>query len=205
MYFDGHAPPPPDSIFCAYARIVHLGARADGAVVRERLGDQRLFGGIGDMEARVFHAKRIKQPLLLELIERFARDDLDHPAEHVDGLAVVPGRAGLIGQWHFREPLGELRQVGIALAELGFHIGLLDHALAEKAVSESRGVMRIRSWMVIGRFAGDEIEDASLPSSSLSPRHRPSLIGKGRNVFRQAASSSCAACRPPPASWLPPS
>ena len=49
------------------ARVVEVGVDAEIAVVRERLGDARLLGLVGDIEARVLHAERIEDALLLEL------------------------------------------------------------------------------------------------------------------------------------------
>jgi len=43
----------------------------------ETARDQRLPGLVGDVKAGVFHAERIEDAFLLELIERLARHDLD--------------------------------------------------------------------------------------------------------------------------------
>src|SRR5947199_75037 len=79
----------------------------DLAIGRKRLGDQRLFCWIGHIETGVLHAQWIEDALFLELIERFSGSDLDHPAEDVSRMAVVPGRAGLIGEGELCERVGK--------------------------------------------------------------------------------------------------
>src|SRR4051812_38094724 len=95
------------------ARVTHYGVVADGPIVWEGLRNQRHLGWIGHVESRVFHSKWVEQALLLKLVERFSCHDLDYPTEDIGRLAIVPRRAGLIGQWQLRYPLGELGVVGV--------------------------------------------------------------------------------------------
>ena len=61
---------------------------------------------LGEIEGRVLHSQRTEQPLLEELVERLARDDLDDPCRGVDSrLAVDPLRARLE-----RERLGDIER-----------------------------------------------------------------------------------------------
>ena len=59
-----------------------------------------------------------EQPLLFELVQRFSGNDLDDAAENVGRVAVIPQRARLLGERQFREPLGELRIVDVAVEQI---------------------------------------------------------------------------------------
>ena len=61
------------------------------------------------------HAERIEDVLLLELVQRLSRDDLDDAAEHVGGVAVAPQRAGLARQRQSGNPFGKFLVVEMAL------------------------------------------------------------------------------------------
>ena len=136
----------------------------------------------GHVETRVLHAERIQQPLLLELIERFSGDHLDHPTEDIDRMAVVPGRARLVGERQFGEAFGEIGIVDVTGKQASVDIGLLDQSLAEETVGEAGGV----AHQVLD---GDRALDRDRIQS-----HRPVLallldadldVRERRNVFRQ--------------------
>ena len=117
--------------------VVHYRIVADGSVVREWLGYQRLLGGICHVEGGVFHAERIKQPLLLELVKRFSRNYFDHPTEDVDRVAIVPSRTGLIGRGELGYAIGKLGIVDVTRKGVSIDISLLDQSLTKKAVGET--------------------------------------------------------------------
>ena len=77
------------------------------SVVWQWLRHQYAFLRRVEHEFGVFHAERIKDVPPLESIERLARNDLDHAAKHIGGMAVAPERAGLRDQRYFRYALGK--------------------------------------------------------------------------------------------------
>jgi hypothetical protein len=95
------------------ARVEQPAARRD-AVAGEGLGQARLALGLGHGEAGVLHAQRLQQPRRQEYTQRLAGSHLDHAAEHVGAVAVVPGAARLVGQRQLGDALGELRVQRVA-------------------------------------------------------------------------------------------
>ena len=75
---------------------------------------------------------------LQELAQRLARHHLDHAAEHVGGVAVVPGAARLVGQ---RQPGDASANCALLMSRAPMRrvaIGLLHQARAEEAVGQAR-------------------------------------------------------------------
>ncbi len=61
-----------------------------------------------DAKARARHAERIEDARLEEGVERLPRHDLDHPPHQVESDRIAPARSGLVNEWQFRQPVGEL-------------------------------------------------------------------------------------------------
>jgi hypothetical protein len=86
-------PPPPDSHSGCARRSV---SESDQDLVGgQRFRQPRPFGFRIEHVSGVVHFQGIEDPLLLELIERLARDDLDHPAEHVGRMTRSATMSGL--------------------------------------------------------------------------------------------------------------
>src|SRR5258708_38069035 len=83
------------------------------AVFGQRLGVAHPVRRIGQEEFRGGHMKRIEQVCLFELKERLAGHDLDHTAEDVDRMPVIPERARLLGERQLCHPLYEFGIVEI--------------------------------------------------------------------------------------------
>ena len=123
------------------ARVVELGVGADLAVVLERLGDARMLCLVGDVEARVGHAERIEDALLLELIERLARTRPRPPGRGCRSSGCSPRscRAGRrAAAWRCARRTRALSRS--PSNDLGVQIGLLHQHVAEDAVGEARRV-----------------------------------------------------------------
>ena len=97
---------------------------------------------LADMKARVAHFEGGEDALVEERIERDAGPDLDEPAEHVGGDAVVPARSRLkderLGGGGFHE-LGERPDVRVEL-DRAVAIERIDRVLVLESVGEPRGV-----------------------------------------------------------------
>ena len=119
-------------------RIADRSVDAERPVVSERLRDAALLRGVRDVKTCVAHFQRIENALLLELVERFAGNDLDEAAEHVNRVAVVPGRAGLIGERQLGEAVHEVGVGELAAHQIDPLVGLLDERIAEETVGDSR-------------------------------------------------------------------
>ncbi len=96
------------------AAALHVGGGRCVVVIEAHAGDQRLdVLRLGEarslvlrlVEGRVGHAERAGDALLHDNVEGLLRDHFDHAAQHVEAVAVVPGRARL----------GDQRQLGVDL------------------------------------------------------------------------------------------
>ena len=104
----------------------------------------------GDVERGLAHAEGIEQALLLELVQRLSRHDLDDAAEHVGRMAVVPFRARLLRQRQFRDPLDEFGIAEIGVEQIGFGIEPAHGIVAVEAIGQAGGVTQ-QILIVIGR------------------------------------------------------
>ena len=100
------------------------------------------------VEPGINHAERIEDPLLEELVERLAREDLDEIALNVDRDAVVPAGARLMPKRHRTE--------------------LVDHVLERLLPGENapRGIQAVcRAWST------DAVRQPGRMRHQLSGRH----------------------------------
>jgi hypothetical protein len=121
------------------ARIEH-GVIAGPAIGRQRFGDPRMPGGIGDMKRGVLHAERIEQPLLEHLQQRLAFHHLDHAAKHVGRMAILPDRARLLRERQRGDLFGEGLVAQTSRLEVRLRVPGVDKALAGVPVGDARGV-----------------------------------------------------------------
>src|SRR5947199_314019 len=106
-------------------------------------------------ERGVSHLERREQALREESAERRARDHLDHTAQHVRREAVLPGGPGLMGQWHFRQPLDLLGRADVAPVDADLAVKLLHPGVpGEARIHESRGVAEqvLNRHLALGRY-----------------------------------------------------
>ena len=117
-------------------RIAEVSVHAEIPIVGERFRDPPLPRRLRHAEAGLRHPERPQHVLFLILVERLARNHLDDPPDHVDRVAVIPGRAGLVAERQLGQPRHERRQIRVALVETGLHVGLLDRRIAEEPVGQ---------------------------------------------------------------------
>ncbi len=84
-----------------------------GDVGSQRFGQPVLFFGRRP-KARIHHAQGAADGLFQEHAQTLASDRLDHCAQHIGRVAVLPGRAGLKGQGQASQRIDE--SVGIEAA-----------------------------------------------------------------------------------------
>ena len=157
--------------------IANLRGRADGAVFRHGLCDAGTLCLIGNLERGFAHAERIEQPLSFELEQRLARDDFDHAAEHVGGMAVIPARPRLLHQRKFCSSIDELGVSQIGVEEIGLRVELSHSVGAIETIREARRVAQqiLDGDRPLERFER-ELRLAGLVDADFH-------VGKRRNVF----------------------
>merc|ERR550532_2263187 len=63
------------------------------------------------VKARVAHQKRLADPLLNNDVQRFASDDFEDTAEHIQAKTVIPEMPWLSLEWHLRQEVAPVLQI----------------------------------------------------------------------------------------------
>src|SRR5215470_5159216 len=100
----------------------------------------------GNIEGSVLHCERLEDALLEELVEAFARNYFDHPAEDVDGKTVVKLGSWLFIKWRSGETPDQFRKVERdcrrAAIDAELRVGILAVLFHRAFVIETRGVAK---------------------------------------------------------------